>query len=67
MNDEKALIDGHPMGEPFPAGIEAPETDGSVDTFAGRIQVKWLPGTAVSSLVQMPFCIEFLKTCEQFD
>ena len=67
MNDEKALIAVHPMGEPFPADIETAETDGSVDTFAGKIQVKWVPGAAVSSLGQMPFFIEFLKTSEQFD
>ena len=67
MNDEKALIGVHPMGEPVPAGIERAETDGSVDTFAGKIQVKWVPGAAVSSLGQMPFFIEFLKTSEQFD
>ena len=67
MNDEKAVIAVYPMGEPFPAGIETAETDGSVDTFAGKIQVKWVPGAAVSSLGQMPFFIEFLKTSEQFD
>ena len=55
MNDEKSLFDVHPMGEPFPAGIEAAKTDGSVDTFAGTIQVKWVPGAAVRRLGRMPF------------
>lgn len=67
MNDEKALTAVHPMGEPFPAGIERAEIDCSVDTFAGKIQVKWVPGAAVSGLGQMPFFIEFLKTSGQFD
>jgi hypothetical protein len=67
MNDEKGLIDAHPIGEPASTAMESAETDGSVDTFAGKIQVKWTPGAAVSGLGQMPFFIEFLKTSEQFD
>jgi hypothetical protein len=38
-----------------------------VDTFAGKIHVKWVPEAAVSSLGQMPFFIEFLKTSGLFD
>ena len=33
-----------------PAGIEVVEADGSVDTFAGRIQVKWVPGAGGEQL-----------------
>ena len=49
MSDEKALIGVHPMGEAAGSGIETAETDGSVDTFAGRIQGKWVPGAAVKT------------------
>jgi hypothetical protein len=38
-----------------------------VDTFGGKIQVKWVPGAAVSGLGQMAFFIEFLKTSGLFD
>lgn len=67
MTEEKALIEVHPKGEPPPAGNEPPENDSSVDSFAGKIQVKWAPDAAVSSLGQMAFFIEFLKTSGQFE
>lgn len=67
MTDEKALIEVHPEGEPTWAGMEPPETFSSVDTFAGKIQLKWMPQAAVSSLGQMAFFIEFLKTSGQFE
>ena len=38
-----------------------------MDTFGGKIQVKWAPEAAVSSLGLMPFFIEFLKTSGRFD
>ena len=67
MSDEKALVEVHPKGEPA-AGPEAPaESITSVDTFAGKVHVKWTPEAAVSSLGLMPFFIEFLKTSGRFD
>jgi len=39
----------------------------SLDTFAGKIHVKWVPEATVSSLGQMPYFIEFLKTSGLFD
>ncbi len=39
----------------------------SLDTFAGKIQLKWVPEAGVSSLGLMPFFIEFLKTSGLFD
>ena len=39
----------------------------SVDTFGGKIQVKWMPEAAVSACGQMAFFIEFLKTSGLFD
>ena len=43
------------------------ETTTGVDTFAGKVQMKWAPEAAVSSLGLMPFFIEFLKTSGRFD
>ena len=37
-----------------------------MDTFAGKVQVKWVPEAAVSSLGLMPYFIEFLKTSGVF-
>ncbi len=67
MSDEKALVETHPEGERRSAGNQPPEAAISLDTFAGKIQVKWVPEAAVSSLGQMPFFIEFLKTSGLFD
>ena len=63
----KDLVKAHPKGEekrtPNPRAEEAI----SVDTYAGKIQVRWEPDAAVSALGQMPFFIEFLKTAGLFD
>ena len=67
MSDEKALIQVHPEGERQTEGIQPAETAISLDTFAGKIQFKWVPDAEVSSLGQMPFFIEFLKASGLFE
>jgi hypothetical protein len=71
MSDEKALTSIHPEGESKRVGDEAGEgllaATTSLDTFSGRIQVKWMPEAAVSAFGQMAFFIEFLKTSGLFD
>src|ERR1035441_4219531 len=67
MSDGKDLTEIHPMGEREPVGEEAPETILSLDTFGGKIQVKWVAEGAVSALGQMAFFIEFLKASGLFD
>jgi hypothetical protein len=67
MSDEKAVVRVHPEGEPPKEGGQPSETTLSLDTFAGKIQFKWMPEADVSSLGQMPFFIEFLKTSGLFD
>ena len=67
MSEEKAIEKVHPEGKRKSGGIEGPERSGNVDTFAGKIQVKWVPEAAVSSLGLMPYFIEFLKTSGVFD
>src|SRR5450756_1246546 len=67
MNNEKALVQAHPEGEVEIAGNQAAETVTSLDTFAGKIHVKFAPEATVSSLGLMPFFIEFLKISGLFD
>jgi len=67
MNNEKELVEAHPEGEVQIAGNQPAETGTSLDTFAGKIHVKWAPEATVSSLGLMPFFIEFLKTSGLFD
>ena len=67
MSDEKALMKVHPEGERQTEEIPAAERVTSLDTFAGKIQIKWAPEGSVSSLGLMPFFIEYLKTSGLFD
>lgn len=67
MSEERALATIHPQGEPRtepPAGVEEGV---DLDTFAGKVHLKWVPEADVSSLGQMPFFIEFLKTTGLFE
>ena len=64
---EKEAVEAHPEGEVQIAANPLAETGTSVDTFAGKIHVKWAPNAAVSSLGLAPFFIEFLKTSGLFD
>src|ERR1035438_526130 len=67
MNNERELVPAHPEGEVQIAGNHPAESGTSLDTFAGKIYVKWAPEATVSSLGLMPFFIEFLKTTGLFD
>ena len=67
MSKEEQGIQTHPKGEVENAGTRAEENVTSLDTFAGKIHVKWSPEATVSSLGLMPFFIEFLKTSGLFD
>src|SRR5215467_7860602 len=67
MSDEKAVVRVHPEGESEIGAIQPPECTLSLDTFAGKIQFRWSPDAEVSSLGQMAFFIEFLKTSGLFE
>src|SRR5450631_3794861 len=67
MGKEEEVVQGHPEGEVQIAGNQAAETGTSLDTFAGKIHVRFAPEATVSSLGLMPFFIEFLKISGLFD
>lgn len=70
MSNETQALQPHPEGEDQTAGNQPSEINElltSLDTFAGKIHVKWSPEATVSSLELLPFFIEFLKTSELFD
>jgi hypothetical protein len=67
MSKSEEVVRAHPEGEGQTAGNPPSETVSSLDTFAGKIQVKWAPEATVSSLGLMPYFIEFLKTSGLFD
>ena len=67
MSKEIALFQAHPTGERQIAVDRPTEAASTLDTYAGKIHVKWSPDATVSSLGLMPFFIEFLKTTGRFD
>jgi hypothetical protein len=67
MSNQGEAVQAHPKGEAVIAGDQPADAATSLDTFAGKIHVKWAPEAAVSSLGLMPFFIEFLKTSGLFD
>jgi len=67
MSEESALSKIHPEGESAAGEVEFGERVLSLDTFAGKIEFRWAPDAGVSSLGQMPFFIEFLKTSGLFE
>ena len=67
MSEEFGVIANHPLGESQDGAIEVLERGSSLDTFAGKIHLRWVDGAAVSSMGQMPYFIEFLKTSGRFD
>ena len=66
VTEEGQLAGAHPKGEDQTRETQLPQTS-SLDTFAGKIQVKWSAEATVSSLGLMPYFIEFLKTSGLFD
>ena len=67
MRKEEEVVGVHPEGELQISGNPSPESDASLDTFAGKVHVKWVPEAAVSGLGLMVFFIEFLNTSGLFD
>jgi hypothetical protein len=67
MRKEEEVVLAHPEGEVQIVGNQPAEAEASLDTFAGKIHVKWAPEAAVSSLGLMPYFIEFLKTSGRFE
>ena len=49
MSKEEEVVPTHPEGEIQIAANQPTETDTSLDTFAGKIHVKWAPEATVSS------------------
>ena len=64
---EESLLLAHPAVEPGKVGWEGEGGTQSLDTFAGKVQVRWVPDGAVSTLGLLPFFTEFLKTSGRFD
>ena len=57
----------HPLGEPQNAITKQNIGSRAVDTYGGKVQLRWDAEAAVTAYGQMPYFIEFLKTAGLFD
>lgn len=57
----------HPAGESHKAVSREPASVCSVDTYGGKVEIRWDADAAVTAFGQMPYFIEFLKTAELFE
>ena len=57
----------HPKGEHKELSKQLSPTSLEVDTFEGKIHVKWEPEASVTPMGQLAFFIQFLKTGYRFE
>jgi len=50
MHNEEEVVQAHPQGEVQIVGDQPAETVTSLDTFAGKVQVKWAPEAVIPGL-----------------
>lgn len=67
MAEDLTVSGAHPLGERS-AGVPALlEESVPLDSFAGKVEVRWAPEEAVTPLGQLPFLVDFLKQADLFD
>ncbi len=57
----------HPLGEPQNALTKQSRASRAVDTYGGKVHLRWDADAAVTAYGQMPYFIEFLKTAGLFN
>ena len=57
----------HPFGEQALEEQSGSNESMALDSFGGRIHVRWSPDEAVTPPCQLPFFIDFLKQADLFD
>jgi hypothetical protein len=67
MSLDKAVETAHPAGEVEKAGAGAEPESCTVDTYAGKLRIRWDDSAAVTAMGQMPVFIDFLKTSGLWD
>jgi hypothetical protein len=67
MSFEKAVETTHPEGEVEKAGAVADSENCTVETYAGKVRIRWDDSAAVTAMGQMPVFIDFLKTSGLWD
>ena len=64
---KKGYSEAHPKGENQKSQVAQALDKTIVDTYRGRVHIKWDENTAVTPFGQLAFFIEFLKRTELFD
>ena len=67
MANDLTVSGSHPLGERSAAPPARIEESVAVDSFAGKIEVRWAPDEAVTPLGQLAFFVDFLKVANLFD
>lgn len=57
----------HPFGDRALVETSSPEEPVALDSFSGKVHVRWAPDEAVTPLGQLPFFIDYLKQADLFD
>jgi hypothetical protein len=67
MSLDKAVEAAHPTGEAEKAGAKGESESCTVETYAGKLRIRWDDSAAVTAMGQMPVFIDFLKTAGLWD
>jgi len=67
MSFGKAVEVTHPKGEVEKSGSARESQDCTVETYAGKLRIRWDDSAAVTAMGQMPVFIDFLKTSGLWD
>src|SRR5436190_20633840 len=67
MSCNQGVESTHPEGEVDKGESSAESGDCSLDTYAGKLHVRWDDSAAVTAMGQMPVFIDFLKTSGRWD
>ena len=67
MSFDKSVETSYPTGELEKVGEEAESENCSVETYAGKVRIRWDDSAAVTAMGQMPVFIDFLKTSGRWD
>jgi len=67
MSSDEAVDLAHPSGELEKAGAAADSEGCVVETYAGKLRIRWDDSAAVTTLGQMPVFVDFLKTSGLWD
>ena len=65
MSESKGLQRVHPQGEEEGPSENGPVT--TVETFCGKVGLRWNEEAGVTAFGQLPYFVEFLKTSELFE